>query len=267
MLRGRSAIFVDDAHLLGGEALRLLPAFAGVAAAAGHIVAIALRDEGRQRIRALFEGSTPTELRLRALGRDELLFAVRRSAGEALEPLAEELYERSAGHPLFFFGLLDMCTREGRVVNENGAWKIARGPAAHVALPENIRSFIETRLRARGTATCDVACALALEPEATPSDLAGVLAFEEPLVLDAIDDLLGLGILREPPSGPQFEFTHDLVREVAAGLIHAGRRVRLHAAFARRLEASARSESLRCARHEAASGQLAAAAERTAKIG
>jgi DNA-binding SARP family transcriptional activator len=259
MLRGRSAIFVDDAHLLGGEALRLLPAFAGVAAAAGHIVAIALRDEGRQRIRALFEGSTPTELRLRALGRDELLFAVRRSAGEALEPLAEELYERSAGHPLFFFGLLDMCTREGRVVNENGAWKIARGPAAHVALPENIRSFIETRLRARGTATCDVACALALEPEATPSDLAGVLAFEEPLVLDAIDDLLGLGILREPPSGPQFEFTHDLVREVAAGLIHAGRRVRLHAAFARRLEASARSESLRCARHEAASGQLAAA--------
>jgi DNA-binding SARP family transcriptional activator len=259
MLRGRSAIFVDDAHLLGGEALRLLPAFSGVAAAAGHVVAIALRDEGRQRIRALFEGSAPAELRLNALGRDELLFAVRRLAGEALDPLAEALYERSAGHPLFFFGLLDMCARDGHVINENGAWKVARGPAAQPALPENIRSFIETRLRARGAATCEVASALALEPEATPADLADVLAFEEPLVLDAIDDLLGLGILREPPSGPQFEFAHDLVREVAAGLVHAGRRVRLHAAFARRLEASGRSEPLRSARHYAAAGQLAAA--------
>jgi len=259
MLRGRSAILIDDAHVLGGEALRLLPAFSGVAVAAGHVVTIALRDEGRQQIHGLFERSVPVDLRLLGLGRDELLFATRRAAGDALDALTDELYARSGGHPLFFFGLLDMCARDGHVVIENGSWKIARLPAARAALPQNVRSFIETRLRAHGALTGEVASALALEPEATPGDLAGVLGRDEPLVLDAIDDLLALGILREPTSGPQFEFAHDLVREVAAGLVHSGRRARLHAAFAQRLESSGRSEPLRCARHYAASGQLAAA--------
>jgi len=259
LLRGRSAIFVDDAHVLGGEALRVLHAVSGVAMAAGHVVAIALREEGRQRIRALFEPSAPVELRLGALRHDELLFAMRRAAGEALDPLTGELFARTGGHPLFFFGILDMCAREGHVASDNGSWKIVRAAPARAALPENLRSFVETRLRVRGAVTCEVASAFALETQATPADLAEVLAREEPLVLDAIDDLLALGILREPPSGPQFEFAHDLVREVAAGLLNTGRRTRLHAGFAARLEAGGRSEPLRSARHYAASGQLAAA--------
>jgi hypothetical protein len=90
--------------------------------------------------------------------------------------------------------------------------------------------------------------------------LAFALAYPEPRVLDAIDDLLGYALIRETASSA-FEFSHDIVREVASGILNPGRRVALHREFARRFESSTGPEAkLQLARHYRAAGMPAPAA-------
>jgi len=73
--------------------------------------------------------------------------------------------------------------------------------------------------------------------------------------------LLSLGLIVQPESGAQFAFSHDVVQEVALAMLNAGRRVRLHASFARSLQQSAdRDATMRAARHFCAAGEPVAAA-------
>jgi len=250
-----SLILADDAHALRGEALAVLKAVV-FALADRHVCIIGARPEGTLALRALFEDVGFDELTLGPLDRKSLESSFVLLTGEPKSVVFNALYERTGGHPLFLSAMLSMIASSGLVKREGYRWRFASDVATSLGMPAPLRRFIETRMHACGEDACAVACALALEPEATTDNVIEALAMADERVLDALDVLLSHGLIVEPPSGPQFAFAHDVIGEVAATLLNAGRRERLHRAFADQLQrVQARDRSLRLARHLRAAGR------------
>jgi len=260
-LTAPSLVLVDDAHELSGEALEIFIALVQ-AAAPKHAVIVGARPEGVATIRSRLDDPAVVEITLGRLDRKNLRWALSQALGDEQPEVLEALYERSGGHPLFFTGLLNSLVHEGALTREGRAWQLTRRIDAAMELPDTVRRFIETRLQTRGDTPRAVACALAIEPAANADDLTAVLPFGEPSVLDALDDLLALGLIIQPPAGAQFAFAHDLIREVASLGLNAGRRTALHRGFAQRLSQSGELEAaLRIARHNVAAGDYLPAAQ------
>ena len=234
-LPAKGAVFLDDAHQLRGEALDVLGRFVYLAAAS-HAIVIGLRPEALHQLRALLANVRHEELALGPLAREAWESALMGVVGDEQIPLLDAVYERTEGHPLFFCGLIQSLVQKGTILRTDGRWRIATDHPPTLELPPTLKSFIETRLRARGEDAAAVACALALEPTASSQDIADALGVGEERVLDAMDDLIALGLVTQPAIGPQFQLSHDLVREVAGALLNAGRRARLHRSFAELLE-------------------------------
>jgi DNA-binding SARP family transcriptional activator len=257
----QSVVVVDDAHELRAEALDIFVAVAERALPRNAFM-VGLRPEGMARLRLRLAEVPSQEVPLAHLDKDNLKWALAQTLGDEQPGVLDVLYERSGGHPLFFTGLLNSLVRAGTLVRDGHRWRLMKPITADVELPDTLRRFIETRLRARGDAPRAVACALALEPVARADDLIAVLHMEEPAMLDALDDLLALGLIVQPASGTQFAFSHDLVREVAAEGLNTARRTALHRAFAQRL--MPRGElgvPLRLALHFQAAGEALSSAQ------
>ena len=80
--------------------------------------------------------------------------------------------------------------------------------------------------------------------------LEAVLAKDADALLETLDELIGMGIVSEVPGEiDSFAFTHNLVRETQYEQLSASRRVRLHAAIGRTLEAAAASNPAELAHH------------------
>ena len=211
---------------------------------------IATRTEGLSDILAALSGCPVESIVLGPLGRDDLRVAIDSVVADDQQVLATTVFERSGGHPLFAATLLDSLAQSGLLRAERGSWRLVGNLTDQVALPKTLTTYIQARLRARGETASTVAAVLSLEPNATADDIIAATQLPERQVFDALDDLLALGVVIQPASGPQLAFAHDLYREVAAAMLNAGRRARLHRAFAERFASSQSAESsLRCARH------------------
>jgi DNA-binding SARP family transcriptional activator/tetratricopeptide (TPR) repeat protein len=254
-------IIVDDAHELTGDALEIFIALAR-SVSSKHAVIAGSRPEGIAQLRLRLDDHEPEEISLGRLDRKNLKWALSQALGNEQTEVLDVLYARSGGHPLFFTGLLNALVNDGALTRDGRRWQLTKHIDVEMELPDTVKRFIEARLQARGDAPRAVACALALEPAAHADDLASVLRYDESTTLDALDDLLSLALIIQPPAGSQFAFAHDLIREVAALGLNAGRRTLLHRAFAQRLAASGELEaSVRLARHFQAAGELLAAAQ------
>jgi DNA-binding SARP family transcriptional activator len=120
---------------------------------------------------------------------------------------ADELYERSGGHPLF---LVELASASG---DDDGP-------------PHSIRSAVARRLRQVGPAADAIAAAAVLGPTV---DLDLVAATTHRSAIDVLDDLeVGAreGFLDE--QGASFVFRHALVREAVAADVSAARRAWMH---------------------------------------
>jgi DNA-binding SARP family transcriptional activator/tetratricopeptide (TPR) repeat protein len=251
---------VDDAHDLAGESLDVFVAVVRQASASNALL-IGSRPEGVAVLRARMADLDIRDLELGRLGREDLRVALAQTLGSEEPSIFEMLFDRSAGHPLFFAGLLNSLADSGVISRDDRRWRVVKPIGTDFELPDTLRRFIESRLRARGEMPRALACALALEPSATVDDIGAVLKMDESTTLDALDDLLSLGVIVQPSAGPLFAFAHDAIRDVAAAGFNAGRRIALHRAFARRLETSTvRDVGLRLARHLEAAGESLAAA-------
>ena len=254
-LRDPSLLVIDDAQTLNRIGLDILDALAA-ALPTRHVVLVAARPEGRGELRKRFDGLTYDEMPLRPLGRDVLESAFRELAGEVSTPVTEAIYARTGGHPLFVSAMLAELSATGAAKREGHRWRFEPGATASLAMPSSLRRHIETRLRSCGDDGCAVACAIALEPFASTDQLVEALDITEERALDALDELLSRDLIIEPQTGPLFSFAHDMIAEVAATLLNAGRRSRLHQAFAEQLKAEqARDRWLRLARHLRAAGR------------
>lgn len=258
-----AALFVDDAQHLSGESFSVLVELARCAADSTALV-IASRPEGVARLRtSLHERRNYSEARLDCLSDADLTSALRQGSGNDLPDLARAVFERTKGHPLYIVETLSALVEDGTLSRGEHGWMLRSALDESLPVPTSMRTFIEGRLTARGSVPATVASALALEPAASASELGSVLAMDDTTLLDALDDLLALGLIVPARAGAQFSFSHDLVQEAAAAMLNAGRRVRLHAAFASDLQKSNdRNAAIRRARHLlAADIPLAAAAE------
>ena len=251
-----TAFIVDDAHYLSGESFTVLVEVVERTAESTCVI-IASRPEGVARLRSTLHNRRDSyDVRLDCLGPADVESALRQGAGSDLSALARAVYERTKGHPLYVVQTLAALVENGSLARGDHRWTLHSGLEASLPVSSTMRAFIEGRLTARGSVPASIASALALEPAASASELGNALAMDETTLLDALDDLLSLGLIEQPQSGPAFAFSHDLVQEAAVAMLNAGRRVRLHAAFARDLMQSAdRDAAIRRARHLLAAGE------------
>ncbi len=135
------------------------------------------------------------------------------------------------------------------------------GAAAAVALtgrelqalgvPPGIKELILRRLARLGKPALDLlAVAAVAGPRFRLGVLEAVLGADVEALLETLDELIGVSVVSEVPGEIDlFAFTHNLVRETQYEQLSASRRVRLHAAIGRTLEAGGTSPPAELAHH------------------
>jgi DNA-binding winged helix-turn-helix (wHTH) protein/tetratricopeptide (TPR) repeat protein len=192
------------------------------------------------------------ELRLGELGPQAVAAVLGRGlpGADVPEELARLVHRRTDGVPLFVVQLAQAWTDAGVLRPASGRWELApRPPGDDPEVPDDLRRLLELqleRLDAADLATLEAAAVGGVEfAAATAATSAG----DGPATVDAVEERCAVlarhgRFLR--PTGPVawpdgtvssgFRFAHDLHRTVLYDRIPAGRRARLHAAVAERLE-------------------------------
>ncbi|MFN2528138.1 MAG: AAA family ATPase [Candidatus Baltobacteraceae bacterium] len=255
-----NCLLLDDAQHLQGDAIEVLRLL--LASREPLRIISSVRSEAASRLADQLKAPSPQEITLGVLAADDFRESMSASLKDnASRVVAEAIYARTGGHPLFLASLIEQLVQEGAILGDQGVWEVKK-TATLDAIPKTVRRFVEMRLRSCGNAACEVAAALALDPDAAPAQLKDVLGMQEDTFLDALDDLLASEILVEPDTGPIFAFRHDIEREVAEGSLNAARRARLHERFAALLEPfQNRGNALRRSRHFRAARRWREAAE------
>jgi DNA-binding SARP family transcriptional activator/tetratricopeptide (TPR) repeat protein len=225
-------VVVDDAHLAGGVTL----AWLGYAVRRGRrLLVVATRRPG--------ERAEATQIpaddvrRLGPLGLDaaaQLVGADR----------ADDLHQRSGGHPLFL---------------------VALGNAAS-ALPATITEAVEQQLDRLGQAAAvTLRSAAVLGPDVDVALLADSLGRRPADLLDDVEAAARAGLVVDGADG--FAFAHGLVREAMVDATSAARRALLHREAARALaqRSGAEVEPLRIAHHARLGGDTDLAAHALAR--
>ncbi|MFZ5816992.1 MAG: helix-turn-helix transcriptional regulator [Bacillota bacterium] len=153
----------------------------------------------------------------------ELVQAVLPEGGEQRD-LAQRLYQRTGGHPLFVCELLAAAQRSGA----------AQGLEQ---LPETVLQAIDLKLK-RLSPECQglLAVAALIGERFEYNLLAAVAGQPEDRLADALEESLSLRLVRsEGAQGEVFAFEHALVREALLSRMIAPRRRRWHVAIAEAL--------------------------------
>lgn len=245
-----SYVAIDDAQRLAGDAAFVTASILSQLRNREGGVIVATRPEGLKGAMMLVGERAVMEMPLAGLSEDEIRTAL--PPGAAGETTARALYERTQGHPLFLRRLLEQT----------------QGGELQLDMPISVRSLIGARLSERGEDARMLACALALDPHFQSAELAALLEWNEERVLDGLDDLLSLGIIRESGEVPHLQFTHDVVKEVARDSLSSQRRRKLHRMAASLLERAQSVDAMaRSAEHLLSAGEHVSAANAFLRCG
>lgn len=182
-------------------------------------------------------------MELRRLSAEDVQEMVSGILGSDLVPdaLLRHIQERTGGNPFMIEEIL-------RVLLESGAVKLAGGAVQAsgleaVSLPDSVADLVERRLSTLGEASAEAISAAAVIGVQFEFDvLQRVLAADEDLLLDILDELLRLKLVVEVEGqGDAYEFTHPMVREVLYNRLNRRKRKRLHRAIAQAMQERARS--------------------------
>jgi DNA-binding winged helix-turn-helix (wHTH) protein/tetratricopeptide (TPR) repeat protein len=189
------------------------------------------------------------ELRLGELDPPAVLEVLQRRlpGAEVPEELARSVHRRTDGVPLFVTQLTQAWSDTGVLRRAGGSWELVRGPGGDdPAFPDDLHRLIELqleRLDAADLAVLEAAAVTGVEFAAAAA-AAGVSGTVEEVegrcaALARHHRFLRATGPLEWPDGTVsagFGFAHDLHRTVLYDRIPAGRRARMHAAVAARLE-------------------------------
>ena len=188
---GPLVVVIDDAHL-GGMALSNWLSFARREMMPALVVAAVRSGEGPPMPATAF-------VHLDVLGRE--------AAAELVGPSrADELYERSKGHPLFLTELAQQ--------------------ASHAELPDSLVESVSARCDELGPAGAMLRAAAVIGPELDIDLLAALLGRPAVDLLDDAERASATQLLAE--DGGSFRFRHDLVMQALAASATASRAALLH---------------------------------------
>ncbi|HEU5057029.1 MAG TPA: AAA family ATPase, partial [Kofleriaceae bacterium] len=225
---GPVVIVLDDLHAADPATLSLLQ-FAVRAVARSPVLLIGTAREVEARLAPEIASELARVAResrylvLPRLGPDEVAAWLAAAGDDGGGRLADLLYQRTEGNPLFLVETYRLLRADPR-----------RGTAA---LPDGVRDVIAARVRALPDG-----CRRLLEGAAALGrsvDL-GLLAMMESSSVDAVSAGLAEAVRAEvvaEAAPDRVVFTHILIREVIEGALAADRRAALHRAAARALEA------------------------------
>jgi DNA-binding SARP family transcriptional activator len=262
-----AVLVLDDAHWLSGDAVAVLRQLAPQLRRKGVVPIVTTRPAAAATLRETLALEPDAELRLHPLTGDDLRHALDLTVDGDVASLADALHRRSDGVPLYAAHLLASLCRGGVLTRANERWRLARRVDADALTTETLRATIAGPLRALGEDAELVACALALEPNASDDALCTALGWATARFDAAVELLIRAEFLVERP-GSRLGFTHDLVADVAAGLPGRRQRLALHRAFAAQIAGwPDREAPLWQARHLEALGESRAAASAYQRAG
>ena len=195
--------------------------------------------------RQSISGST-LHIKLQELNAENILDLLERSAQHIDDQykLSEYLYKESGGNPLFLVSLLQTLIEEQIIrVAPNGDWLPNMDGISEVRekpMPREIQEMIEARIEridddTRRLLECASVIGLNQDKELLEALWLQVNPEESEFkYTDRIETLEKMQILARDSS--EFHFTHDKIREVVYGRIHADRAMLLHRSVAELLE-------------------------------
>jgi DNA-binding SARP family transcriptional activator len=230
-------VVLDDLHWADPSSAELLEYLLRHPPAGPVLLAVSYRPRQlsgrlRQRLARAVDDGVVTSLELGPLTpteADELL-PVRLSPTRR-----RELYQASGGNPFY----LQALTRtDFSAVSSWAAAPDAAGPPdPRDALPPHVQAALVAELDTLTPVEARVAWATALTPEvAEPELVAETAELSIPEVLEALDRLVALDILRPTPRRDRFGFRHPLVRRATYEAADPGWRIGAHARAAQALE-------------------------------
>jgi len=228
------ALVLDDLHWADSASVELLGALLRRPPAAAVLVVVALRPcQTPERLSAVLErahrAAELTRIELGALTPDE----ARELLGETVDAAkATVLYEESGGNPFYLEQLARSLGRAdaATVVSEISLTGIGIPPAVAAALSEEFAKLSDGgRLVLDGAAVAGDP----FEPELAAS--AG--AMSETAAMDAVDELLQLGLIHPTDVPRRFRFRHPLVRRAVYEATPGGWRLGAHERCAEALAA------------------------------
>ena len=202
------------------------------------------------------------ELQLGRLTEDDIAayLSKRFPGGEQAPDLAGTIYQRTEGNALFMVNMANALLNQGVLVQTDQGWELRRA-AETVRMPETLQQMIETRLEKLTAEQLQILeTASLIGGEFAAAAVAAGIGQDAIAVEDVCTDLVRHGQFielrgtAEWPDGTvstHYGFLHALYREVLAGRVSVGRRVRLHQRIGERLEQAYRGQQ-----HEIA-GELA----------
>lgn len=222
-------VVLDDIQWADASSLRLLVHLVrGIGTARLAVIAtyrdteIGHRDALKQALGDLARESAVTRLRLVGLTESQVAEQLSTMTGSPVAgEIAAAVSRRSQGNP-FFVGEL-----AGVLAHSDGAHDVVR------VLPEGVRDAVRSRLaKLSSRSRSVVAVAAVLGCAADVRGLAHAADCDTGSVLTALDDAAAAGVI----DGEGWDFTHDLIREVARSEVARSTRLAVHRRMAVYLE-------------------------------
>ncbi len=236
-------LYLDNLHWADGQTWNFLGYLAQRAATARLLIIGVARTEDmpRERVRLarkLARQQFLQSLTLERLSQEETAVLVAQLMDDDdLDPVfARRIYEETEGNPFFII-------ETTRAVREAGGdWTRSvptddRGERPFFAIPLQVQSIIESRLdKLNDESRAALGVAAAIGREFTFELLQQVSQFDTQTLLDALDEWLARGLVRETRDG--YDFTHEKLSQVAYQQLSRARRQWIHFQVAEFLSAN-----------------------------
>jgi len=240
-------VVLEDVHWADTSTLLLLRHLVRSGAAARLLLVATFRDaeadvpaELEETLVDVYRTEGVVRIRLGGLSHDEIAEFVRLATGvEPAPELRAALEDLTGGNAFLVTELWRELLDAGAIEIGPGGARLVR-PAAELGAPTTVREVVSQRL-VRLSREANEALALAAvagaEFELDTVRRAGIV--DEGLVLGAVDEAVGSGLLVEEP-GPRiaYRFAHELVRRAVTERLSAARKAELHLLVAEALEAT-----------------------------